>query len=67
MQHPIPQDEPVDPRGGFGSSPEGCVNGTGWGGKMSLNGDQDIEAPYADYQGHHQGGGGGDVTIVVGP
>jgi len=61
---PFDTDRPEDPRGGFQTSPEGCVNGTAWGGEITLDGSP-IEAPYAKYQGHHQSGGGGDVTVAA--
>lgn len=63
MNDPFVTEKPVDPRGGFNLSPEGCVNGTAWGGEITLDGSPH-EAPYAPFQGHTQGGGGGDVTIV---
>ncbi len=51
----FPADKPVDPRGGFNGNNDGCINGTGWGGKINLDGSE-AEAPYADYQGHSTGG-----------
>lgn len=49
---PFQTERPVDPRGGFTDSPEGCINGTAWGGEITLDGSV-IEAPYAEYQNHY--------------
>lgn len=48
---PFQTERPEDPRGGFQTSPEGCINGTAWGGEITLDGSP-IEAPYAEYQGY---------------
>lgn len=38
MADPFQTERPDDPRGGFNASPEGCVNGTAWGGEITLDG-----------------------------
>jgi hypothetical protein len=63
MSDPFQTETPDDPRGGFNLSPEGCVNGTAWGGEITLDGSP-IEAPYAEYQGHSSGGVSRSAPVV---
>lgn len=59
---PFQTERPVDPRGGFTDSPEGRINGTAWGGEITLDGSE-IEAPYAEYHGNRGSAGGGNSSF----
>lgn len=44
-----PTERPVDPRGGFTGSPEGCIAGTAWGGELTLDGSMPDGPRYEDH------------------
>jgi hypothetical protein len=46
---PFATERPDDPRGGFQSSPEGCIAGTAWGGNIPLDGSEPRPVAYQDH------------------
>lgn len=46
---PFATETPDDPRGGFTGSPEGCINGTAWGGNIPLDGSGPRAVAYQDH------------------